>query len=86
MRGKRSADCNIDLGLEISACSLKFGETRTQVEIAAFCGCTPQAIDLIEKKALRKLRKALFLRKNPELLDLIEHYAPRFASGNAGML
>ncbi len=39
-----------------------------QREIAQWCGCTHQAIDHIEKRALRKLFRALAMR-DPELFD-----------------
>ncbi len=39
-----------------------------QREIAQWCGCTHQAIDHIEKRALRKLFRALAMR-DPELFE-----------------
>lgn len=62
---------DIDLGLAVSALSLRYGETRTQVELAAFCNCSPQRIDQIEQKALRKIRNAL--RDNPKYAELREY-------------
>lgn len=63
-KGKRSPDANIDLGLAISALSMKYGDTRTYQEIAFFCGVTDHAIRKIGEKALRKLR-------HPERLKLL---------------
>jgi hypothetical protein len=48
-----------DLGLAISGATLQPGKTRTSVEIAAFCGCSKQNIQQIEKRALRKLRNRI---------------------------
>lgn len=45
------------LGLEISALTLRKGETRNCRELAAFCGCSWQNIHQIEQRALRKLRR-----------------------------
>lgn len=50
-KGKKMA-----LGLAVSGALLKPGETRTLEEIAAFCGCSRNAIYEIERVALRKLR------------------------------
>lgn len=52
----------IDLGLAISGALLKPGETRSQVEIAAFAGCSQALIYLIEQRALKKLRHPSRLR------------------------
>lgn len=49
----------IDLGLAISGLTLRFGETRTLEEIAAYCGCSRQGVALIEKRALQKVRQRL---------------------------
>ena len=49
----------IDLGLAILSAVRVPGVRYTRVEIAAFCGCTPQGIAVIERKALRKLQKRL---------------------------
>lgn len=56
MKGQRAPDCDIDLGLAVSALSLRYGQTRTYEELAAFCGCSKTAIQCIENKAMRKLR------------------------------
>ena len=49
----------IDLGLAVSALSLKPGECRSYGELAAFCGVHRSAIQHIELKAMKKLRRAL---------------------------
>jgi hypothetical protein len=67
MRGKRDLDCNIDLGLAVSALSLSYGQTRTREEIAFFCNCNRKTIQKIEERGLRKLRHRL--RHNHELLE-----------------
>ncbi len=80
MKGKLPADADIDLGLAISALTLRYGECRTQDEIAAYCGCSRQQICNIENRAIRKLRRSFFWRKEPELMELFEqvlHRKPR---------
>lgn len=46
----------VELGLAISRLSMKAGQTRTCRELAAYCGVSTQAIQQMERKALRKLR------------------------------
>lgn len=64
----------IDLGLDIALASGVRGPL-TLGEIATWCGCTTQAISLIEQRALRKLRMRLSretaedLRSHLELLS-----------------
>ena len=55
----RSKQRRIDLGLAISAASLGRGEWRTAETLAAFCGCSKQAIEQTEYKAILKVRLAL---------------------------
>lgn len=68
-RGKKREDCDIDLGLAISALTLRYGQTRTQKELAAYCGCSQQAIYEIERKAMRRIR--MKLGTDPELSELV---------------
>jgi hypothetical protein len=49
----------IDLGLAISGATLVHGQYRDLNELAAYCNCSKQMIHYIEKKAIRKVRKAL---------------------------
>ena len=49
---------DIDLGLAILSV-IRTGRPLTTVEIAAWCGCSPQAILQIEQRAIAKLRKRL---------------------------
>lgn len=63
---------DIDLGLAISAHSLKIGQTRSLGELASFCQCSKSAIQLIENKAIHKLKKALFSRNDPVIAELCE--------------
>ena len=72
MRGKKSKFCDVDLGLAVSALSLQAGQRRTHRELAAFCGCTTSNIQQIEEKARRKLKKALYLRNDPYLKEILE--------------
>lgn len=55
----REGNCHIDLGLALLACLRKPGETLTSHDIAAWCGCSHAAIQVIEKKALQKVRSRL---------------------------
>ena len=67
MSYNRAKTQQVDLGLAISGATLEPGQTRTLPEIAAYCGCSPQNIGLIEQSAMRKLRnKVLF---SPELRE-----------------
>lgn len=59
MRGKRRPGFNIELGLAVSALSLPPGQTRSQRDLAAFCGCSKSTIQWIEKQAMQKVRKQL---------------------------
>ena len=74
MKGIKDKDCDIDLGLAISGATLKYGETRTEEEIAAFCGCTRQAINRLYRMGLQKLRNEHIFRKNPILAELFGCY------------
>jgi hypothetical protein len=47
----------IDLGLDLLAARMSYGQTCTYQEIAAWCGCTDGFIYQVEKRALRKVRK-----------------------------
>jgi hypothetical protein len=50
----------INLGLAISGATLAPRQHRTCAEIAAYCDCSKQMIHIIEKQALRKIRRAFF--------------------------
>ena len=55
----RAGNNYIDLGLSLLSCLLKPGEALTSHDIAAWCGCSHAAIKVIEKRALRKVRRRL---------------------------
>jgi hypothetical protein len=55
----RSKQRRINLGLAISAASLGRGERRPAETLAAFCGCSKQAIEQTEYNAILKVRLAL---------------------------
>jgi hypothetical protein len=74
MRGVKQADCAIDLGLAISGATLHYGETRTEEEIAAYCGCSRQMINRLYQRGLKKLRNAQIFRKDPVLAELLGCY------------
>lgn len=46
----------INLGLAVLKCLRRPGATYTYQEIAAFCGCSDDAIRQLEAKALRRLQ------------------------------
>jgi hypothetical protein len=49
----------IDLGLAVSALSIRPGECRGVKTLAKYCDCSPQAISLISAAAIAKIRRAL---------------------------
>lgn len=58
------------LGIAVMNVTLPPGP-RTQAQIAAFCGCTVGNIYWIEKRALKKLRRALWMRGDPILKEML---------------
>lgn len=69
----RPTNKKIDLGLAISGATLPPGQCRQLREIAAFCGCTDEAIAWIERRALKKIRKAIYggrLKHSLSLADI----------------
>ena len=56
----------IDLGLAISGATLPPGQRRDSQEMANYCNCSKQLIHQIEKKAIRKVRKALLEKMENE--------------------
>lgn len=72
MRGAPRKGSDIDLGLAVSALSLRYGMTRSLEELAAFCGCARGNLWFIERRALHKLQRAIFMRRDPILSELIE--------------
>ena len=57
MKGILARTANIDLGLAILASTSE--PPHTYRTLAAYCGCSRQAIQQLEQKALRKLRATL---------------------------
>ena len=55
----RSKQWRIDLGLAISAATLRPGEWRSSYVLAEFCGCSRQTLEQTEYKAILKVRKEL---------------------------
>ncbi len=47
----------IDLGLDVIATVLRPGQSLSCDDIAAVCGCSPQAIRYIQRRALAKMRE-----------------------------
>lgn len=56
----------VDLGLAISGATLRPGQTRSLLEIAAYCDCSIENISYIERNALRKLRHPARIRQLAE--------------------
>jgi DNA-directed RNA polymerase specialized sigma24 family protein len=86
MRGKRGADLTeSDIGLAISGArlerapelTLRYGVGRTEAELAAFMGVSRSGVGMIEHRALRKLRRAILMRKDPLLTELVEQVIGR---------
>jgi hypothetical protein len=63
---------DIDLGLALLHNRAIPGVPLTLTDIAAWCGCTMGGVWIIENRALQKLRRALHLRGNSELQELID--------------
>lgn len=57
--GGQAKTRRIDLGLELLARVTRPGHGHSLQDIAAWCGCTRDAILLTEQKALKKLRNRL---------------------------
>ena len=72
MPRQQTSSKRINLGLAVSALSLRPGQRRTQNQLAAYCGCSKAAIYLIEKSAIHKLKKRLAYNRDPLLRELIE--------------
>lgn len=56
---KRSANINIDIGLSVLCAVSQRGDVLTIDDIADVCECSRNSIILLEKKALKKLKKKL---------------------------
>ena len=63
----------IDLGIAIAHATTMPGQRRSLAEIAAYCGCSRQNISVIEQKALRTLRRKLFMHNDTEVKELADH-------------
>jgi hypothetical protein len=59
----------VNLGLAIAGATLQPGQSRTLREIAAYCGCSMQAVQEIERTAMRKLRNRLMRESAAGLSD-----------------
>lgn len=75
MKGRLSMGADVDLGLAVSALSLRYGQTRTIYDLACFCGCKPQRISQIEQQALRKMR--FRLSRDPDLVEALKIMAAK---------
>jgi hypothetical protein len=81
----------VDLGLAVAACHAQRGREMTLDEIALWCGCTREAIRLIEFRALGKLRRQMPAEVRDELLTTLQrgpaalatYSLPRFRRLNA---
>lgn len=77
MRGRRNPQADIDLGLAVSALSLRKGQTRSFTELAAYCGVEKSAIQAIYEKAMHKLRRRYCGRAGTTL----DHVVPIIRGG-----
>ncbi|ACB76662.1 hypothetical protein [Opitutus terrae] len=57
----------IDLGLQLLQLAAKPGTSFTLHEIALWCGCTRDAVLLIEQKALKKVRTRIRFGRDSKL-------------------
>lgn len=82
MNGVGFADrrARFDLGLAIASLHAEPGRPMSQNMLAEFCGCTSAYIFLIEKRALRKLRRACGPALLAELRTFLEHRTPTLSS------
>ncbi len=71
MTSRQNPNSHIDLGLAILSATTPPSVRRSLDEIAAYCGCSDSMIWLIEKSAIHKLKKAIFMRRDPMLLELV---------------
>lgn len=71
LRGRRLTR-RINLGLSLLHLCAEPGVPLTRDDIAAWCGCSDGAILWIEQRAIRKLRRALYLRADRQLRELID--------------
>ena len=62
----------IDLGLALMRCYSVPGTAYTQSEIAAWCGCSSEAIRQIEDRAIRKLRRLMASVHDPVMAELVQ--------------
>ena len=76
-RQGRAGSSYIDLGLSLLACLRKPGETLTSHDIAAWCGCSRAAIQAIEERALRKVRRRLVEVTDQELAQELREMIAR---------
>lgn len=72
MWGRGKAD-RVALGLALLQIRAEPGARMTRDDIAAWCGCTPTTIYLIEKKAIEKLRARLEKALGPEFYETLCH-------------
>jgi hypothetical protein len=72
----RTFSSRIDLGLALLSARRKPGEKFTHADIAAWCGCTPRYIGMVEQRALRKLRAAVRRGVESSLSEELSETAP----------
>lgn len=73
MKNGETKTARIDLGLQLLQMAARPGVPLTRYDIAAWCDVTPNAILQIELSAIRKLKRAVFLRKDPILTEILTH-------------
>jgi hypothetical protein len=73
---KADRRARFDLGLAVAALHATPGVPMTTEQLADFCGCSHQYMWQVEKKALRKLRKAIGPDQLAELRTFLHHREP----------
>lgn len=73
--GRTAKDAHVDLGLALLSLVAIPNVPLTYYDIAAWCDCSPQAIQNIERDALKKLRNALYFRDRETWEELRDHLA-----------
>lgn len=71
-RKQRTADINLGLAILHTLC--RPGIPLAYDDIAAWCGCSASAIQLIERKALQKLARRIGFRLGDNLEDRLERF------------
>jgi len=75
-KNSKLRDGSIDAGLYLLSMMAEPGQQFTHTDISIACGCHRGYISLIEKAALRKLRRKLSLESNQGIAKELRHNIP----------